>query len=281
MNRPGSDRQKSLDARSNSCCYAARALTYPAIRRAGVRDLPHLSEEDRMKTFRAAASLMLFVAMIIAAPVDMSAFPRFGVDVIHSFAGADGSGPYAALIQATDGNYYGTTAQGGASNMGTVFKMTLNGSVTILHSFAGGASDGASPFAPLIQATDGNFYGTTYSGGASDMGTVFMLTPGGAYTQLYAFTGGAQDGRNPRAALLQTLDGSLYGTTQFGGTADRGTLFAMTTTGTVLARYIFTGGFDGAYPYAPLIQTPDGTVYGTNYGATSTTFGRVFKLAGG
>src|ERR1700688_1944055 len=100
-----------------------------------------------MKPFRTAASLMLFGVLIIATQVDIRAASRFGVDVVHSFAGgADGAGPYAAVVQATDGNFYGTTANGGASNLGTVFKMTVSGAVTILHQFSGGA-DGASPFA--------------------------------------------------------------------------------------------------------------------------------------
>src|ERR1700687_1175173 len=142
-----------------------------------------------MKTIRTAASLMLFGALIIATSVDMSATPRFGVDVVHSFAGgADGVSPYAGLVLATDGNFYGTTSSGGASNVGTVFKMTPNGTVTILHAFTG--ADGASSFAPLIQATDGNFYATAYSGGASHLGTVLRMSPAGTFTLLYSFTGG-------------------------------------------------------------------------------------------
>jgi uncharacterized repeat protein (TIGR03803 family) len=233
-----------------------------------------------MKMFRTAASLMLLSALMIASAVDMRATSRFGVDLIHSFAGgADGANPYATLVRATDGYLYGTTSGGGTANLGTVFKMTVGGTETILHSFAGGA-EGASPFAPLIQATDGNLYGTTYFGGPSNMGTVFRVTPAGVMSTIYVFAGGV-DGANPRAALLQTTDGNLYGTTQFGGTANRGTLFAINTAGAVVGRYTFTGGFDGAYPYASLIQATDGNLYGTNYGGTISTFGRVFKLVGG
>src|SRR5579864_8122017 len=108
-----------------------------------------------MRMFRTAASLVLFGALIIATSVDMSATPRFGVDVLHSFAGGDGSLPSVALIQATDGNFYGTTYYGGTSNAGTVFKMTPSGAVTVVHSFTTGV-DGGYPLAPLIQATDGN-----------------------------------------------------------------------------------------------------------------------------
>jgi uncharacterized repeat protein (TIGR03803 family) len=105
-----------------------------------------------MKTFRAAASLMLFGALTIATSVDMSATSRTGVDVVHSFGGgADGSVPETALRQATDGNFYRTTTLGGPSNKGTVFKMTPAGAVTIVHAFTGGL-DGSNPKAPLVQA---------------------------------------------------------------------------------------------------------------------------------
>src|SRR5580692_10478896 len=104
-----------------------------------MRKLRHLSE-DRMKLFRTAACLVLFSAVLIATSVDMSATSRFDIDVVHSFAGAgDGANAYAALVQATDGNFYGTTAAGGASNFGTVFKITSTRTVTILYSFTGGA----------------------------------------------------------------------------------------------------------------------------------------------
>jgi uncharacterized repeat protein (TIGR03803 family) len=114
-----------------------------------------------MNTFRTAASLVLF---IIATSVDTSATSRSGVDVIYTFTGGqDGASSSAALIQATDGNFYGTSCSGGAFNAGTIFKITPGGAVTILHVFTGG-EDGASPFAALIQASDGNLYGTTYFG---------------------------------------------------------------------------------------------------------------------
>src|SRR5579862_1907926 len=129
-----------------------------------------------MKTFRTASSLMLFGVLIIATSVDLRATSRFGVDVVHSFAlSADGSQPAAGLIQATDGNFYGTTYYGGASNAGSVFKMTPSGVVTILHSFTDGP-DGGYPLAGLIQATDGRLYGTASQGGFSGLGTVYSIT---------------------------------------------------------------------------------------------------------
>jgi uncharacterized repeat protein (TIGR03803 family) len=98
--------------------------------------------------------------------------------VLHSFDGPDGAYPNAGLVQASDGNFYGTTSEGGASGncsggCGTVFKITPNGTLTTLHSFGG--SDGAGPYGALVQATDGGFYGTTFGGGAYGSGTVFRM----------------------------------------------------------------------------------------------------------
>jgi uncharacterized repeat protein (TIGR03803 family) len=149
--------------------------------------------------------------------------------VLYSFAGgSDGEHPYAGVIQGSDGNFYGTTYQGGASGLGTVFKITPSGTETVLHSFAGGSSDGASPEAGLTQGTDGNFYGNTYVGGASSLGTVFEITPSGTETVLHSFAGGSSDGANPTANLIQSSDGNLYGSTGAGGASGYGTFFKVT-----------------------------------------------------
>jgi uncharacterized repeat protein (TIGR03803 family) len=172
--------------------------------------------------------------------------------------------PYGRLLQASDGNFYGTTSEGPA-----VFRMTPAGSVTIL-TFLGGGSYGN-----LIQGGDGNFYGTTAFGGAgtcspdrsavcffeNGSGTVFRMTPGGALTTLHVFTGGA-DGSKPYTGLILASDGSFYGTTQ-AGAAGFGTVFKIRADGTFTTLYTFTGGADGAYPYAALIQASDGNFYGT------------------
>src|SRR5437667_2523939 len=109
---------------------------------------------------------------------------------MHTFATTEGANSSAGLIQATDGNLYGTTEFGGAFFNGTVFKMTLGGVFTRLHSFAAGA-DGLKPLSALVQGVDGNFYGTTDAGGSGNSGTVFKITPAGATTILHSFTGGA------------------------------------------------------------------------------------------
>jgi len=136
----------------------------------------------------------------------------FAFETLYLFSGPDGKSPQAGLIQASDGNFYGTTALGGAFGYGTVFRFTPAGALTTLHSFA--SSDGATPVARLVQASDGNLYGTTREGGAG-YGTVFRIATSGAFTSLYSFVG--TDGANPYAGLIQATDGRLYGTTRDGG----------------------------------------------------------------
>ena len=193
---------------------------------------------------------------------------------LHSFDGTDGAAPYAGLVQATDGNLYGTTTYYGANDVGTVFKITTSGTLTTLHSFDN--TDGASPYAGLVQATDGNLYGTTYEGGANGYGTVFKITTSGTLTTLHSFDN--TDGASPYAGLVQATDGNLYGTTYEGGANGYGTVFKITTSGTLTTLHSFDYT-DGASPYAGLIQATDGKLYGTTYeGGANVLNGTVFKI---
>src|SRR5262249_6029012 len=156
------------------------------------------------------------------------------VMTLHSFnCSTEGCNPRAGVVQATDGNFYGTTARGGVGGGGTVFKITTGGDLTPLYPFTCGA-DGCAPLASLIQATDGNLYGTTSGNG----GTVFKITTNGVLSTLYSFKCGA-DGCAPRASLIQALDGNFYGTTSSGGTNDVGTVFRITPTGVVATLHSF------------------------------------------
>lgn len=195
--------------------------------------------------------------------------PSGSLTTLYSFCSqagcADGADPWSALVQATDGAFYGTTAVGGANGQGTVFKITSEGALTILHSFAGYPTEGGNPFAGLVQATDGNFYGTTMSGGAFGYGTVFKITSAGALTTLYSFN--LTDGRLPSAALLQGSDGNFYGTTLEGGVSNSctfgcGTVFKISLEGALTTLHSFDST-DGAEPQAPLAQATDGNLYGT------------------
>jgi uncharacterized repeat protein (TIGR03803 family) len=151
------------------------------------------------------------------------------VSTKHSFDMTDGLSPYASLVQGTTGNFFGTTEYGGSGSCvngcGTVFQSTPLGAVTTLHSF--NVTDGQNPQAGLVQATDGNFYGTTYSGGANGYGTVFEITIGGTLTTLYNFD--VTDGEYPQAGLLQATDGNFYGVTYSGGASGDGTVFQLVT----------------------------------------------------
>jgi len=202
--------------------------------------------------------------------------PGGSASVLYSFSGGnDGSNPYAGLLQGADGALYGTALYGGLQNYGAIFKITTNGVFTGLYSFTN-ATDGGYPYAGLLQASDGNFYGTTSSGGTNGNGTIFKLTPNGAFSTLYLFNG-TNDGAVPRAGLIQARDGSLYGTAYQGGTAGDGTVFRITTNGvfTTLCQF---NGTNGAQPYAGLLQASDGNFYGVTEAGGIGGVGSVFKM---
>jgi uncharacterized repeat protein (TIGR03803 family) len=211
-----------------------------------------------------ACALLLFCATIAIASSAQT------LTTLHSFDSTDGANPFPGLVQATDGNFYGTTYGGGANaNNGTVFKITPSGTLTTLYSFCAqsGCTDGALPAAGLVQAGDGNLYGTAVYGGANNRGTIFKITPSGTLTTLYSFCAqnGCADGALPFAGLVQA-NGNFYGTTEFGGTYSYGAIFRITPSGTLTTLYSFcanSGCPDGARPAAGLIQATNGVFYGT------------------
>ncbi len=197
--------------------------------------------------------------------------------VLYSFTGgADGSSPNG-VIRDSAGNLYGTTYQGGASNAGVVFKIDTSGNETVLYTFTGGA-DGGGPYGPLVRDSKGNFYGTTYQGGASNVGVVFKIDKSGNETVLYTFTGGA-DGGYPYGALILDSEGTLYGTTNGGGASGAGVVFKIDKSGNESVLYCFTGGADGGYPlWVVLARDWAGNVYGTTSAGGASNAGVVFKL---
>ena len=215
---------------------------------------------------------------------------------------SDGAEPFAGVIQAKNGKFYGTTLAGGSTSKsdGTIFKITSSGTLTTLYRFCSqtNCADGAVPSAGLVQAADGNFYGTTPSDGAHLGGTVFKITPSGVLTTLYSFCSVAKcaDGSGPGSELIQATDGNLYGTTNGGGitnsncTRGCGTIFKITTSGALTTLHSFCAQAhcaDGSHPNAALLQATNGNFYGsaseggTFYNKCGHGCGMLFKLSTG
>jgi uncharacterized repeat protein (TIGR03803 family) len=195
----------------------------------------------------------------------------------HTF-GSDGANPWAGLTLGADGYYYGTTSVGGATGNGVLFKLSPTGVYTALHDFAGG-SDGASPFSPPIQASDSNFYGTTF--GTNGASTVYRYETNGTFTTILNLD--STQGQDVVAPLAQGSDGNLYGTASTGGNPNPtncGTIFKLSTAGQMLWTYDFSCGPSGANPDAPLLQASDGNFYGTTEsgGVGGVQPGTVFRL---
>jgi uncharacterized repeat protein (TIGR03803 family) len=210
--------------------------------------------------------------------------------VLYSFLNAgsgDGAFPIAGLLN-VNGTLYGTTEYGGAGTCyydgdvpekcRTVFAIAKSGRETVVHRFGVGSGDGTLPFAGLI-SVKGTLYGTTSTGGASGLGTVFAITPSGKESVRYSFKSAKEDGANPYARLID-INGTLFGTTLNGGAYGAGTVFSISAAGKGRVLHSFGGPHDGAYPYDGLLD-----VKGTFYGTTSaggenrgTQGGTVFSI---
>jgi len=207
---------------------------------------------------------------------------------LHNFSGGkDGGSSYAGLMQASNGNLYGTTTIGGSNcahgySCGTIFEANTAGDVFTIYSFCsqtnseGVCVDGSIPYAPLVEAANKGFYGTTAVGGVNNYGTVFEVSSQGKLTSLYSFCSKpkCEDGSNPYAGLLQASDHNLYGTTTTGGRNGNGTVFGISYAGKLKKIYDFCSQpncADGAIPQGSLVQAANGNFYGvTNRGGTST-----------
>jgi uncharacterized repeat protein (TIGR03803 family) len=254
--------------------------------------------------------------------------PAGKLTTLHSFDSTDGETPYGPLVQATNGNFYGTTQSGNVYSItsggtfttvlaagaggyaliqatngifygagaggpdGTVYSVTAGGTLTTLFTFHGN-TDGYEPFGPLVQASNGNFYGTTSQGGPNDecysqiflgCGTVFEITPEGTLTTLKNFD--ASDGCLPNSSMIQATNGIFYGTTVYGGPAGGGcygtpgTIFSITSGGTLTTVHSFDNT-DGENPSGGLVQATNGTFYGTAFQGGASGGGTIFSLAVG
>jgi uncharacterized repeat protein (TIGR03803 family) len=200
---------------------------------------------------------------------------------------ADGANSEAGLIQASNGDFYGVTNAGGATYWGTVLKITPSGAFTTLYSFCSqtNCTDGGQPLGGLIQPIDGELYGATQAGGASDEGTVFKMTPSGTPETLYSFCSQTKCSQIPDATPIQATNGDFYGTTADGGGASEdGTVLKMTPGGAVTTLYSFcsqTNCADGSRPIGGLVQATNGDFYGTTYYGGASSAGTVFKITPG
>ena len=200
--------------------------------------------------------------------------------VLHVFNGTDGMHPRSRLVQATDGNFYGTTSSGGATGLGTIFRLDVMGALTTLHDF--GVGEGSGGPAGLTQAADGNLYGTTSDGGTGGLGSVFRIDLSGTFSTLHSVS--PEEGAQPLARLLEADDGYLYGTTSSGrangGLPPRiGTVFRIDTTGHLTTLHVFLGP-DGDTPAGSgLFQASDGNIYGTTYAGGSSNAGVLFRIS--
>src|ERR1022692_957258 len=239
---------------------------------------------------------------VLCAATAMS-LPAQTLTTLHSFYGKGGEDPWAGLVQAINGDLYGTTVNYGANGEGgTVFKITPSGLLKTLYSFCAqsGCTNGSNPYAELVQASNGYFYGTTVNYGANgEGGTVFKITPSGTLTTLYSFCAqsGCTDGAYPNG-LVQATNADLYGTTSSGGASSNcfngitgcGTVFKITPSGTLTTLYSFcaqSGCTDGEDPVAALVQAANGDLYGTTIGGGTNNScsvlgcGTAFKITPG
>jgi uncharacterized repeat protein (TIGR03803 family) len=220
---------------------------------------------------------MFFVALFGAQAAQAQTFK-----VVHDFGkGTDGQTPFTGLIHDSRGNHYGTTVYGGAGTLGTVYTLGKTGKETVLYSFCSksNCADGADPEGGVIEDAQGNLFGTTSFGGAHNQGIVFELNSAGKETILYSFKGG-NDGQHPSGSLIQDSKGNFYGTTIFGGgSADVGTVFKLGKSGEETVLYGFTGGTDGAKPFAGVMQDAEGNLYGTAIGGGASGNGVIFEVS--
>jgi uncharacterized repeat protein (TIGR03803 family) len=223
---------------------------------------------------------IFLLCLVAAIPATAQTFTN-----LVSFDGANGNDPYnSSVVVGPNGNLYGTTLVGGTVG-GTVFEITPAGVLTTIYNFCSqnGCTDGIVPFGGLTLGTDGNFYGTTNSGGANFAGTVYKITPSGTLTTVYSFCSqtNCADGQAPDAGLVEGANGNFYGTTSSGGAHSSGTIFEITTSGTLTTLYNFcsqTNCADGWTVYSALTRASNGKLYGVTLSGGASGFGTVFSI---
>jgi uncharacterized repeat protein (TIGR03803 family) len=200
--------------------------------------------------------------------------------ILHTFTGGtkDGKYPsYTSLLADAVGNLYGVTEEGGTADGGILYKLGKSGKSTILHSFAGGTSDGCNVLGTPFMDSTGNFYGTTSSCGTNMLGTVWKVNKYGKERVLHSFAGGTSDGEYPLAGVIVDASGNLYGNTETGGKSNLGTVYEITSAGKFILLHSFNGT-DGKYPYGSLVQNSKGALFGTTLNGGTIGYGTVWKI---
>ena len=210
---------------------------------------------------------------------------RYGIlTTVHSFSGVDGANPNSGLVPGNGGDLFGTTRYGGAHGNGAIFKLTSGGRFVLLHSLNNGATprQGTTP-SPLAKASDGNFYGVTLLGGSYLDGTIFRVTPTGAFSVLHALNSSAGEGFMPVMGLVEANDGRLYGAAG-GGAYQNGLIFSVDrSNGAFIVEHTFAG-WDGAqYPEgrnarSRMIQGRDGKLWGTTVQGGRANGGTIYTF---
>lgn len=199
--------------------------------------------------------------------------PTGVLTLLHNFTGVgDGSHPYGAPIEGTNGIFYGTTTS--LANNSTAYSVTSAGVFKTLHTFTG--ADGQNVYAPLVQGNDGDFFGNSAAGGTSNDGVIFKMTPSGAVTVLHNFAG--TDGSKAYYPLIQASDGNLYGEAYTGGTDNAGVVFKITPEGTYTVLHNVNGTTDGTGPAYGLVQATNGTLYGITSDISMGLDGTIFSV---
>lgn len=208
--------------------------------------------------------------------------PAGALTVLYNFTpdGSSGAEPVGTLALGSDGNFYGATYSSSSSNeyAGTLFKITPDGTLTSIYTFClkFGCPDGSQPYSSPVLAMDGNFYGTTYGGGAHGVGTMYRITPQGVLTTLYSFDPSAGAVFSPTAPLVQAANGNFYGVVSQGGKNNDGAAFEITPSGDFTVLHNFDGT-DGYFP-VELMQATDGNFYGTTAGVNNEINGSIFQM---
>ncbi len=206
-----------------------------------------------------------------------------GNDILHAFSGGSSDGylpEYGHLTMDKSGNFYGVTTWGGGSTectygCGVLYELSKSGTLTVLHSFAGGTSDGCYPYGSVARDKAGNFYGTTWTCGSNNLGTIWKVSKKGKETILHNFAAGSSDACRPLGGVTLDPSANLYGVSGYRGVYD-GELYKLSAKGKLTLLHGFNY-LDGLDPVGELWRTANGTLFGTAIGGGTYGYGTVWK----